>query len=681
MRLRVVGGPIRRTDRIVLDVTSNTTFEAILALIFKKIEALDLADIAKDYFNASSTSPTTVPPKAPENDAFGDTVQEGEDSTSSSSGGDDGGGRTAPKKKKSYTLPRALSTRTVAGVTPCISTSSSRLSCPPLDFTHFHIALLEFGPDDKPFATRLCKKNDTPRSVHMRVPVIGLFLRKEFKAVAGNAEANALEAATMGLPGGIESPQEDALALPVISTLSPPDMRRTGESPLVRFTSPLLPQAPGEGPPLSNAKDMSLSRPLSFALHYSATTFPPSTALQRALALFGVSRNDGVNTARIQRILQKVGPGSHEVFLATAERALLHHQQPSSLYPRSPSDANVADAPIGMHFPLQNIKDVLSACLVKLDCGTPYDAAYESASILADMLVHAAPVGEELLYACVFLGFQLSDYHERLRTTGKIIDLSTAQWIQFQSTTYSLSQLMFLETTHRTVLERHELRSQESMERTLLMMKFYQFSFQGVSSSRRGSATSTTSYRPSVAPSFGPPVVDDDLVWERLAHYLSHELLVPSSSPAERRLKLAQQQTPTTRCAESTLHHLYEVPVTKPVFTPQRTATAKLVLEAPTGATASTSTTTTGTIHRDPASFVFGTERPPKAIPVGTASTPGGDSYTSFSLGMPSPTVVSGGGSPSVSGRIGTLERDVAQVKEALAQQTLLLHRLLERHQ
>jgi hypothetical protein len=672
MRLRVVGGPIRRTDRIVLDVTSNTTFEAILALIFKKVESLDLADMAKDYFNTSSSSPTRVP----ESDAFGDTVQESDDSTASSSGGEGGGRPNALKKKKSYTLPRALSTRTVAGVTPCAgSVAPNRLACPPLDFTHFHIALLEFGPDDKPFATRLCKKADTPRSVHMRIPVIGLFLRKEFKAMAGSAETG-----NMTLPGGIESPHDEAL---MPSAVSPPDVPR-GESPLVRLASPQLPQHPGDGACLSNAKDMSLSRPLSFALHYSTTTFPPTTALQRALALFGVSRNDGVNTARVQRILQKVGQGRHEVFLATAENALLGHDH---AYHRSASEGNVADAPIGMHFAMQNIKDVLAMCLVKLDCGTPYNTAYESATILADMLVHAAPVGEELLYASVFLGFQLSDYHERLRTTGKIIDLSTAQWINFSppsSLATQLEQLAFLEATHRAVLQQHELRSLEWSERTLLMMHFYQCSFQPVSTSRRGSYD-TTPFRPSTTSylsSIGPPVVADDLVWERLAHYLSHELLA-TSPVSGKRTAASRQATPrpiiTSQSGESddsTL--LREVAVTKPVFTPQRTATAKLVLDAPTASKSKTSAQN----HRDPSSFTFSAERPPKAVPSGSASTPGGDSCTSFSIAAHSPTAASGEGSPAtVAGRIGTLERDVAQVKEALAQQTLLLQRLLERGQ
>lgn len=472
MRIRVVGGPIRRTDRVVVAVTSHSTFESILATVNAHVEALDLAELAAevtpvhfhpesaqhtipseertgDHQDLAATSNRSQTPFEDTSTAeFGTQVEEtgGSSESEGSTDEDDPPTKQAAKRRTDEKVRQESPRGCIPPPTGAESAATAprreapeclRLSKYAIDAEHYDVCLFEMDGDSKGRVTKVCHPSDTPRTVGMRIPAIALVLKKKYREAGVTIEGLQTALNTVvAAAGGAGSP------------------------------SPQLPQGdatshvtPHREVPASN-EERGWSRAQSFR-NGSLSQDPRSSILERLAALYRVHKHESYRYCQLQRLMKRAG--AHvERLLEVACSGLQLRDRPvtgqDSFGQRAAYDAPMT----GITFELQRLRDFTAEALMQLDALM----TKEGSVLSADMLVHAAPMGEEKSFAAVYLSRFIEDQHDI--HTRKAPTLSGCFG---HSDAFSGGNVEACEQSHRELLLRCELYSHWKLERASLALQ------------------------------------------------------------------------------------------------------------------------------------------------------------------------------------------------------------------
>lgn len=227
-KLRVIGGPIRRPDRVIVEVTGNMTFQAMLPMIHKQVEELDLADLCEEDFHDVRSAPVSpgqqplphveVPQDGtnssgafatPQGSSDDELTARSDDSLESKEEGDQHKKKEKKIKKQvvpggiKYEMPAAFAaalqqqqqqnaTAAPAGAAAARTQQTVRLSKYPIDEEHYEIAQFDLElteeqkksgvppASSKARATKILRPYETPKSTKLAIPAICLILKKKY---------------------------------------------------------------------------------------------------------------------------------------------------------------------------------------------------------------------------------------------------------------------------------------------------------------------------------------------------------------------------------------------------------------------------------------------------------------------------------------------------------------------
>jgi len=267
------------------------------------------------------------------------------------------------------------------GAAQSAPSSSVRLAMFPVDSVHYDVCLFEMEPgDNRAKVTRLCRPQETPLSVGMRIPAIVLVLKKSFRS----DNMSSSDSVVMGVVVGGPHQHVDPMLLPpghqAFSMQLPPALSqarigteaesRTSAAPLLHVENSgsrqrIIPQhVQSMGTPRQysvvthDAHDPLLSSDLT----ENRICTVPAEVLERFAALYRIPHSDVTRWCQLERMVRRAPLSTRDAWLQLAADTVAQRTRHTQLGSSAPGSmlTERSALPLAPDAPLQ-----LGACFTR----------------------------------------------------------------------------------------------------------------------------------------------------------------------------------------------------------------------------------------------------------------------------------------------------------------------------